>query len=141
MTPSYPTDLSDAQWEILEPLLPKARPGGRPRTVALRRVVVPSSTFSARGEPGTYCLMTFPNGRRSTTTFDNGKMREYDNKSTNICGNGFEPLGVAVPPPQVLGSSIVSRSKPQPWFPRKLAMTAARRFEDANAISSLIPWD
>jgi putative transposase len=35
----YPSDLSDAQWEILEPLLPQARPLGRPRETKLRRVV------------------------------------------------------------------------------------------------------
>ena len=28
---SYATDLSDDEWEILEPLVPKAKPGGRPR--------------------------------------------------------------------------------------------------------------
>lgn len=27
----YPTDLSDEEWEVIEPLVPKARPGGRPR--------------------------------------------------------------------------------------------------------------
>lgn len=27
----YPTDLSDDEWEILKPLIPKAKPGGRPR--------------------------------------------------------------------------------------------------------------
>jgi putative transposase len=27
----YATDLSDEQWEILEPLVPRAKPGGRPR--------------------------------------------------------------------------------------------------------------
>ncbi len=36
---SYPTDLTDAQWEIIAPLLPPARRGGRPRTVNLREVV------------------------------------------------------------------------------------------------------
>jgi len=35
----YPSDLTDAQWAILEPLLPPALPGGRPRTVNLRAVV------------------------------------------------------------------------------------------------------
>ncbi len=35
---SYPTDLTDAQWKLLEPLLPKAKKRGRPRT-DLRRVV------------------------------------------------------------------------------------------------------
>jgi putative transposase len=35
----YPTDLTDAQWELIRPLLPKAKPGGRPRTVDLREVL------------------------------------------------------------------------------------------------------
>ena len=35
----YPTDLTDEQWEILEPLLPPAKSGGRPRTVELRLVL------------------------------------------------------------------------------------------------------
>jgi putative transposase len=36
---SYPTDLTDAQWRIVAPLLPPAKHGGRPRTVNLREVV------------------------------------------------------------------------------------------------------
>jgi putative transposase len=32
----YPTDLTDAQWKLIEPLLPEAKPGGRPRSVDLR---------------------------------------------------------------------------------------------------------
>ena len=35
----YPGDLTDNQWSILAPLLPPARPGGRPCTVDLREVV------------------------------------------------------------------------------------------------------
>lgn len=35
----YPSDVSDAEWEILCPLLPKAKPGGRPREVDLRDMV------------------------------------------------------------------------------------------------------
>src|SRR3954449_1315872 len=35
----YPSDLTDAQWAILEPLLPKAKPLGRPRKNGLRRVL------------------------------------------------------------------------------------------------------
>ena len=27
----YPSDLTDAEWEILAPLVPAAKPGGRPR--------------------------------------------------------------------------------------------------------------
>ena len=35
----YPSDLTNKQWEILSPLLPPAKPGGRPRTVDLREVM------------------------------------------------------------------------------------------------------
>ena len=36
---AYPSNLSDAEWAILEPLIPAARPGGRPRTWAMRAVL------------------------------------------------------------------------------------------------------
>lgn len=39
MASSYPTDLSDEQWELLLPLLPPAKPGGRPRSVEVRAIV------------------------------------------------------------------------------------------------------
>ena len=35
----YPTGLNDRRWDLLKPLLPDAKPGGRPRTVNLRKVV------------------------------------------------------------------------------------------------------
>jgi putative transposase len=36
---AYPSDLSDEEWEILEPLIPPAKSGGRPREVAMREVM------------------------------------------------------------------------------------------------------
>jgi putative transposase len=36
---AYPTDLTDAQWAILEPLVPPSKHGGRPRTVDIREVI------------------------------------------------------------------------------------------------------
>jgi putative transposase len=35
----YPSDLSDAEWSLLLPLLPQAKPGGRPRSVDLRQIL------------------------------------------------------------------------------------------------------
>ena len=35
----YPSDLSDEEWAILEPLIPPAKPGGRPRTTDMRQVM------------------------------------------------------------------------------------------------------
>ena len=36
---SYPSDLTDRQWSIIEPLIPPAKPGGRHRTVDMREVL------------------------------------------------------------------------------------------------------
>jgi putative transposase len=35
----YPTDLTDAQWALIKPLIPAARPGGRPRKTDVREVL------------------------------------------------------------------------------------------------------
>jgi transposase len=39
MRKRYPSDLTDEQWDFLQPLLPPAKRGGRPRMVDLREVV------------------------------------------------------------------------------------------------------
>lgn len=36
---SYPTNLSNRQWQLLKPLIPPGKPGGRPRTVDLRAIL------------------------------------------------------------------------------------------------------
>jgi putative transposase len=35
----YPTDLTDEQWKLVQPFLPDAKPGGRPRKTDLREVL------------------------------------------------------------------------------------------------------
>jgi|SRR5947209_9259743 len=35
----YPTDLTDAQWARINPLIPPAKSGGRPRTVNVREII------------------------------------------------------------------------------------------------------
>jgi len=39
MNKTYPSDLTDEQWAVLEPLIPPCKHGGRHRTVDIRRVV------------------------------------------------------------------------------------------------------
>lgn len=39
MSQSYPSDLTDDQWDIIKPLVPPDRSGGRPRQVDIRRVL------------------------------------------------------------------------------------------------------
>ena len=36
---TVPSDLTDAQWDVLKPLIPAAKPGGRRRTVDLREIL------------------------------------------------------------------------------------------------------
>ena len=35
----YPSDLTDAEWALIEPMIPPARRGGRPRDVNVREVL------------------------------------------------------------------------------------------------------
>ena len=35
----YPTDLTDAQWRLIEPFVPQPKPGGRPATYTRREIV------------------------------------------------------------------------------------------------------
>jgi transposase len=39
MTPTYPSDLTDAQWALIQPLLPKPHKRGRRRRLDYRRVL------------------------------------------------------------------------------------------------------
>ena len=45
---AYPTDLTDAQWIILEPLVPPPKPGGRPPS-HLRRELLNAMLYVLRG--------------------------------------------------------------------------------------------
>jgi putative transposase len=45
----YPTDLTDAQWERIAPLIPPAKPGGRRRSVDVRELVNAIMYFTRTG--------------------------------------------------------------------------------------------
>src|SRR5687768_5374829 len=44
---TYATDLDDREWEVLQPLVPPHRPGGRPRDVDCREIL--NAVFYVRG--------------------------------------------------------------------------------------------
>ena len=39
MRQAYPSDMTDREWWLLEPLIPAAKAGGRPRKYAMREIV------------------------------------------------------------------------------------------------------
>src|ERR1700680_4317154 len=45
----YPSDLTDAQWQLVQPFLAAAKPGGRPRKTDLREVVHAIVYFNREG--------------------------------------------------------------------------------------------
>src|SRR3954447_18750261 len=64
---SYPTDLTDAEWEVLAPLLPPAQPGGRPRRQN-RRAIVNAMLYVLRG--GLCWRMLPPDWPKGKTVYD-----------------------------------------------------------------------
>jgi transposase len=74
----YATDLCDDEWEILEPLVPTAIPGGRPRAHQTREILNAIFFYVLRGGcawrllPHDFCL---PWQRVPTTTSGLGAWR------------------------------------------------------------------
>ena len=64
----YPTDLTDDQWEVVRPLLPEAKPGGRPRSVDVREVLNGVLYVVRGGVSCACCPATSPPGARSITS-------------------------------------------------------------------------
>jgi putative transposase len=52
---SYPSDLTDAQWQRTPPLIPPAKPGGSPRRVEMREIL--NGIFSVTREGVTWRAM------------------------------------------------------------------------------------
>lgn len=60
-TTSYPSDLTEAQWKLIEPWLPPPKPGGRQRSQSLREVL--NAVFYLTSTGGTWRSLPhdFPN--------------------------------------------------------------------------------
>src|SRR6516225_8031926 len=59
-TQHYPSDITDQQWPLIEPHLPAARPGGRPRKTDLRDVVDAILYLLRTGCQWRYLPLDFP---------------------------------------------------------------------------------
>jgi putative transposase len=62
-----PSDVTDAQWALIEPLIPAAKPGGRPRTVDMREVIHALFYLSRAGCAWRLLPHDFPPGARCTS--------------------------------------------------------------------------
>ena len=62
----YPSDLTDDEWKLVEPLIPPGRRGGDKRTVILREVVNGLMYILSTGFRGVLTLKTCRRARRCT---------------------------------------------------------------------------
>ena len=60
-TEVYPSDLTDAQWAVLAPLIPPPKPGGRPRRLDMRQVVNAIFYIDRTGCQWRYLRKKYPN--------------------------------------------------------------------------------
>ncbi len=56
----FPSDLTDREWALVAPMIPASRPGGRPRTTAMRDVVEAILVIASSGCPRRMLPGDFP---------------------------------------------------------------------------------
>ena len=138
----YPSDLTDEQWAVVEPLIPPAKQnprGGRPRQVDMREVL---NTLLYLNRSGCQWQMLPHDVLPKSTVYDYFSQWRDDGTWTKIVQALRErirgPRGVN--PPPVRRASIVNRSRPPRWEGPSGGMMAARKSRGANAICWSIHW-
>ena len=133
----YPSDLTDQEWAMLEPLIPQAKPGGRPRTVDMRAVLnallyVDRTGCQWRALPHDFppwsTVWTYFRTWRNDGTWK--RMHPALREQVRV-HQGREPT----PSAAIIDSQSVKTSQKGGLA----AMTGARRSKAVSAICSLIP--
>ena len=135
----YPSDVTDAEWDVIAPLLPGARFGGRPRTAVLRHVVNAIFYISRSGCAWRMLPSDFPPYQ---TVYHYFRAWKKDGTWTKVHDTLRDLLRQkegreASPSAAILDSqSAKTTEKGAPE-----ATMRGRKSTGASGISSLIPWD
>ena len=138
----YPSDLTDAEWTLVEPLIPPAKRGGGKRTVNMREVVNGVMYVLSTGCQWRYIPKDLP--PRSTV---HGYLLRWDHDGTLM--RIYEALYVACrdqaereasPTVCIIDSQSVKSTEKGALRSIGRAMTRARRSKARNGISWSIRW-
>jgi putative transposase len=86
----YPTDLSDAEWNYIEPHMPKPKGHGRPRIHTLREILDAIFYVLRSGCQWAYSRTTFLDGPPFSTTSEPGALTVLGRVSIELSGNAYE---------------------------------------------------
>ena len=137
----YLTDRTDAQWAVLQPLMPRAKPGGRPRQVDMRAVLNTLLSLNRTGCQWDLLPHDLLPKRTVSAYFaqwrnDGTWQRLLDALRAAV----RQPQAPAHEPPPVLPASTAKRCRRRHRVASG-AMRAARKSRAAHAISASMSWD
>ena len=78
---TYVTDLTEAQWALVDSIIPKGKPGGRPRSIDVRGVVNAIFYLLRTGCQWRLLPREFHLGRPSTITSGAGSKNRFGSRS------------------------------------------------------------
>lgn len=134
----YPSDMSDAQWKSIRPLIPPSKSGGRPRHVDMREIInaifyVVRGGASWRMLPKEYGPWQTVYGYFRTFQREGVWQQIHDTLRKKVRRKaGKKPT----PSAAIIDSQSVKTSEKGD----SVGTTRAKRSLAANAISLLIPW-
>lgn len=135
---AYPSDLSDAEWKYIEPLIPPPKPAGRPRTTDMWEVVNAIFYVVRSGCAWRMLAHDYPPGKPSIITSGSGGRMGPGNESTTRCVARYAAKrGATKSRVQRFWTASRSRRRKE----GELAdMRLPRRSTGANGTCSLTPW-
>jgi putative transposase len=134
--PAYTTDLSDEEWQLLAPLLPPEKPGGRPRKYPMREVLNGIQYVLRGGCAWRLMPHDLPHGQTAYQTFRAWRqggtwLRLHDQLRDRVRTEMGRP-------PQPSAAILDAQSVKTTEKGGRMAMMEPRRSAGASAISLLI---